>query len=114
MPELAAQLNKATPEKHEIIGLQFNKGKSVLELAEDFGVKEATILMDLKKFKEEGNPLRVEGLLESCELSERMVAKVMRAMDQHGSDQLRDVYLALNNEVSYVELRKLQLYYDLR
>jgi ATP-dependent DNA helicase RecQ len=114
VPELAAQLNKATPEKHEIIGLQFNEGKSVLELAEEFGVKEATILMDLKKFKEEGNPLRVEGLLESCELSERMVAKVMRAMDQHGSDQLRDVYLALNNEVSYVELRKLQLYYDLR
>lgn len=114
MQPQADQLQSAALEKHQMIGFEFNGGRSVLELAEEYGVKEATILVDLKKFREEGNPLRAEGLLDSCGLSERMVAKVMRAMDVHGADQLRDVYLALNNEVSYVELRKLQLYYDVR
>lgn len=101
-------------EQHQMVGLAFNNGKSLIGLAEEYGVREATILSDLIKFHKEGNPLRLDGILESCHLSERMVAKVMRAMDNHGSDQLRDVYLALNEEVNYLELRKLQLYYDLR
>lgn len=97
-----------------MIGRAFNNGKSLIGLAEEYGVREATILSDLIKFHKEGSPLRLDGILESCHLSERMVAKVMRAMDNHGSDQLRDVYLSLNEEVNYLELRKLQLYYDLR
>lgn len=98
-------------EKHEIVGVAFNEGHSVKLLAEEHGVKEVTILTHLKKYLDEDNELRLEGLLEASNLSDRQRDQVMKAMDKKSPLMLRPVYDLLNKQIGYDELRIMQLYY---
>lgn len=98
-------------EKHIQVGKSFNDGRSVEILAEEHGVKEVTILTHLKKFLDEGNDLRLEGLIEASNLSDRQRDLVIKAMDAKTALMLRPVYDFLNKQIGYDELRIMQLYY---
>ncbi len=98
-------------EKYIQVGQAFNEGRSVEILAEEHGVKEVTILTHLKKFLDEGNDLRLEGLIEASNLSDRQRDLVMKAMDAKTALMLRPVYDFLNKQIGYDELRIMQLYY---
>lgn len=102
---------KSTSQKHEIVGEAFNDGDSIVMLAEEHGVKEVTILTHLKKFLDEGNDLRQDGLLQASKLSDRQRDQVMTAFKKKGPLLLRLVYDELNKQIGYDELRILQLYY---
>tara|TARA_Y100001935_G_scaffold223573_1_gene199176 strand:+ start:93928 stop:96105 length:2178 start_codon:yes stop_codon:yes gene_type:complete len=98
-------------QKFEVIGESFNEGYSIEFLAEQHGVKEVTILTHLKKFHDEGNKLRLEGLLEASSLSDRQRDQVMKAMKKKSPLMLRPVYDLLDKKIGYDELRIMQLYY---
>lgn len=98
-------------QKHEQVGEAFNEGQSIKLLAEEHGVKEVTILTHLKKFLDEGNTLRLDGLLEACNLSDRQRDQIIKAMDKKGPLMLRPVYEELNKQIGYDQLRIMQLYY---
>ena len=98
-------------EKYIQVGQSFNEGRSVEILAEEHGVKEVTILTHLKKFLDEGNDLRLEGLIEASNLSDRQRDLVIKAMDAKTALMLRPVYDFLNKQIGYDELRIMQLYY---
>lgn len=98
-------------EKHHLTGRAFNKGESIKLLAEAQGVKEVTILSHLKKYLDEGNKLRVDGLLEFTELSPRQQDAVLKSFKKKGAGMLRPVYDDLNKTIGYDELRIMQLYY---
>lgn len=99
-------------EKHQIVGAEFNEGKSIKLLAEQHGVKEVTILGHLKKFlDEEGTELRLDGLLQASKLSDRQRDQVMKAFKKRGALMLRMAYDELKKQVGYDELRIMQLYY---
>jgi len=98
-------------EKYIQVGQAFNEGRTVEILAEEHGVKEVTILTHLKKFLDEGNDLRLEGLIEASNLSDRQRDLVIKAMDAKTALMLRPVYDFLNKQIGYDELRIMQLYY---
>lgn len=109
---LATKVKKSTSnKKHHIIGEAFNAGETIPLLAEEHGVKEVTILSHLKTFLDEGNDLRLEGLLEFTTLSQRQQDHVMEAFKKKGPLMLRPVYDELNKAIGYDELRIMQLYY---
>jgi ATP-dependent DNA helicase RecQ len=101
----------ASKKKHELIGEEYESGKSIKHLAEQFGVKDVTILMNLKKYLDDGNPLDPAGVLEASELSQRKKDEVFESMKKVGPEILKLVYEDLNKSVDYGELRILQLAY---
>ncbi|MEX0944758.1 MAG: DNA helicase RecQ [Balneolaceae bacterium] len=98
-------------QQHDRVGDEYNSGKSIAHLAEEFGVKTVTILSNLKKYHDEGNQLNPKGLLEASELSERKKDEVFASMEKVGPELLKPIYEDLNKEVDYGELRILQLAY---
>lgn len=98
-------------EKYEQIGKAYNEGKSIDHLAEQFGVKNVTIIKHLKTYLKEGNTLRPEGIVEISSLSTRQRDKVLEVMENVPTHMLRKVYTELDKSVSYSELRIMQLYY---
>ena len=97
--------------KYQRIGEEFNAGKSIDHLCEEHGVKLVTILKHLKDYVDEEGHLRVNGLKEASELSERKQDEVLKVMDDKGASTLRPTYVALDKSVSYNELRIMQLLY---
>jgi ATP-dependent DNA helicase RecQ len=93
------------------IGKEFNAGKSIDHLAEQFGVKDVTIINHLKKYLKEGHSLRPEGIVKASSLSTRKRDEVLEVMEEVPTHMLRKVYTELDKSVSYSELRIIQLYY---
>ena len=101
---------KYSGELHEQVAKAFNDGQSIEHLAEQKGVKPASIIRLLKKYLEEGNPLRAEGIAQASSLSRRKRDEVLQAFEDKGTRMLRAVYDALDKSIGYSELRVLQLY----
>lgn len=109
---LTTKKTKSTSgKKFEQVGEAFNAGQSIALLAEEHGVKEVTILNHLKEYLEDDNKLRLEGLIEASNLSERQRDQVMKSFKKKGPLMLRPVYDDLNKAIGYDELRIMQLYY---
>lgn len=109
---LQQRVKKSTAtEKFEIVGEAFNDGQSIALLAEEHGVKEVTILTHLKKYIDEENDLRLDGLLQASNLSDRQREQVLAAFKKKGPLMLRPVYDELNKQIGYDELRIMQLFY---
>ncbi len=106
---------KKTPpsgkQRHQVIGDAYNIGKSIEVLMEEFGIKEETVINYLRKYLQEGNPLRSAGLLSRSTLTPELQARVMEQFEILGAGFLAPVYNALNGQVGYPELRILQVYY---
>jgi ATP-dependent DNA helicase RecQ len=98
-------------EKHKRIGEAFNNGKSIDHLAEQYGVKNVSIIKHLKTYLEEGNELRPEGIVEASSLSTRKRDEVLSVFDEVAPHMLRPIYDKLDKAVGYDELRIMQLYY---
>ncbi|MEQ9265765.1 MAG: DNA helicase RecQ [Balneolaceae bacterium] len=109
---LQQRVKKSTAtEKFEIVGEAFNDGQSIALLAEEHGVKEVTILTHLKKYIDGENDLRLDGLLQASNLSDRQREQVLAAFKKKGPLMLRPVYDELNKQIGYDELRIMQLFY---
>ncbi|MEX0608129.1 MAG: DNA helicase RecQ [Balneolaceae bacterium] len=98
-------------EKYVRIGEAFNDGQSIEHLAEEHGVKDMTILKHLRDFLENGNELRVEGIIEAASLSARQQDEIMKSFKKVGPELLKPVYENLNKNIGYDQLRLMQLYY---
>jgi len=109
--EAKKQKLEESGEKFERIGKAYNDGKSIDHLAEQYGVKNVTIIKHLKTYLKEGNELRPEGIVEASSLSTRKRQEVLEIMDEVPTHMLRKVYTELDKEVGYNELRVMQLYY---
>lgn len=92
------------------VGELFNSGKSIPEIAAHFDVKENTVLSNLSKFVKAGNSVPSERVLQFSTLTENKTEQVIRAFDEHGSDMLRPIFEAMDEQVSYDELRVIQIY----
>tara|TARA_R100001143_G_C3361193_1_gene136097 strand:+ start:11032 stop:13209 length:2178 start_codon:yes stop_codon:yes gene_type:complete len=98
-------------QQHHRVGSEYQAGKTIDHLAEEFGVKQVTILSNLKKYLDEGNELDPVNILNASELSERKKDEVFESMKKVGPDLLKPIYEDLNKSVDYGELRILQLAY---
>lgn len=93
------------------IGEQFNQGLSIVEIMEQFGLKEEKVIGYLFKYFQAGNTLRSGGLLEHSRLSADLQAQVMEAFIHFGARNLDPVIDALDSQVELAHLKLLQLYY---
>lgn len=102
-------LNK---QRHIFVGEKYNAGRTLTELREEFNVKLNTILDHLYKYSAEGYSLRYcnEFLGFSSLTSEKQII-VMKAFNQFGTERLKPIFEALNEQVSYDDLKLLRLYY---
>jgi ATP-dependent DNA helicase RecQ len=96
------------------VGQMFREGKKVAEIASEIGVKEGTVVGYLRKFVKAGHSIPSENILEASGLSKVDMGKVHKAFEKHGYELLRPVYDALNEEISYDELRVVQLYLSVK
>ncbi len=101
----------ASKKRHELIGKEYQSGKSIEHLAEQYGVKTATILSHLRKYLDEGNTIDPSGILKASGLSKRKRNMVLASIKKAGPEFLKPVYEDLNKEVDYNELRIIQLAY---
>ena len=85
------------------IGNLFKKGFSVPDIAAQYDIKEGTVISNLLKFVRAGEAISPTQL--------KSISDVELAFQKHGYDLLRPVFDALNEEVSYDDLRIIQLYY---
>ncbi len=97
--------------KHVITGEAYNAGKSVGELMAEFGVKQRTILDHLYKYLQEEDRLRAGNVLTFSTLSADQQTAVFRVFDRLGTERLKPVFEALNEQISYDELGILRLHY---
>lgn len=105
---------RTTRRRHHEVGEAFNDGESIEQLTNRFGVKPGTIISHLEKYRLEGNPIRSDGILEASELTREQQEQVFQTFKKEGSEMLRPVFDALNETVSYEELRLMRLYLMVR
>jgi ATP-dependent DNA helicase RecQ len=109
---------KAEPEEKESTGIKryrevgesYNNGRSIADIMKQYRVKLGTVLGHLARYAADGNPVRPDGLLEASSLSPDKVKAVIEQFDARGTDFLQPVFKALNDEVSYEELKIIRLY----
>ncbi len=91
-------------------GELLNEGKSVQEIATHFEVKESTVISNLTKFVKAGNSIQANTIREDSKLDSDTFEQVEKAFNEHGLDILRPIFEAMNEQVSYEEIRVVQLY----
>ncbi|MTI88462.1 MAG: DNA helicase RecQ [Balneolaceae bacterium] len=92
------------------VGRAYNKGTSIRAIASKYNVKTSTVVNNLSKYYKDGNPIRSDGLVDLSSLSDRQFTDVCKTFAKLGDDFLRPVYKAHNENISYDELRIVQLY----
>ncbi len=97
--------------RYIIVGDEFNKGKSIDNLAEEYNVKPQTIISHLARYANEGNRVRIDGLKEKISLSENEHQKVFEAFKEEGTLTLSNIFEKFNKEISYVDLHLLRIIY---
>ncbi len=93
------------------VGEAYNAGKSIDDLAAEYGVKTQTILNNLFHFLREGNPLRSGGIATLLCLEAERGKAVMSAFDELGAEYLKPVFERFNGELSYELIGIYRLYY---
>ena len=93
------------------VGEAFNAGASIPFLMKKYDVKQSTILRHITHYAQEGHRLREADVLSLTDIPEDRVDGVIQAFEQEESRMLRPVYEALDEEVSYEDLKVARLYY---
>ena len=110
---------KAAAKKHDkviksdsrsvIVAEMFNSGKTVLELANHFAVKEDTIFNHLYKYLLSGKSLRKDGLAQINTTPKGITENVFEFFRKEGPGLLTPVYKHFEEQISYDDLRLLRL-----
>lgn len=92
------------------VGQLFCEGDSISDIAAKISVKESTVVGYLIKFVRAGNTIPTDKILQASNLSSSELKKVRKAFDEHGTEMLRPVFEALSEEITYDELKVVQLH----
>ena len=95
--------------KYEIIGEEFQTDIPAKEILKKYGIKITTLLDNLNKYAErvaEVNPQRMMELLECNSEKQKEVYEQFRIL---GAELLRPIFDAMNEEVSYTDLKILRM-----
>jgi ATP-dependent DNA helicase RecQ len=99
------------PKRPDLIAQDYNTGRSITELAQQYGIQRATVIDHLYASLRAGRPVRSDGLLDETGLTEEKIREALEAFRSLGGDFLRPVFLALNETIEYKELKLLRLYH---
>ena len=97
--------------RHRVVAKAYNDGSSITELAGEYNVQEQTIINHLARYTNEGNKVKIGGLLERLTIDKVKQKKVFDEFDENGTLPLKPVFEKFNGEISYNELQILRLIY---
>ena len=97
--------------RYIIVGEEFNKGKSIDNLAGEFNVKPQTIISHLTRYVSEGNIVRKEGIKEKILIPEDKHQEVFGTFKKEGTAILTNIFEKFNKEISYMDLHLLRIIY---
>ena len=97
--------------RHRVVAKAYNDGSSITELAKEYNIQEQTIVNHLARFTNEGNRVRLDGLLERITIDKSKQKKVFREFDENGTVTMKNVFEKFNGEISYNELHLLRVIY---
>ncbi len=97
--------------RHRVVAKAYNDGSSITELAEEYNVQEQTIINHLARFTNEGNKVRLNGLLEKVTIDKSKQKKVFSEFDENGTVTMKNIFEKFNGEISYNELHLLRVIY---
>ncbi len=108
-----APLPEMEPKKARYVemGEAFNRGLTIDELIQQYSIKLETVINNLLKYLQAGNPLKPDGILAQSTIDAALQAEAMELFSNMGTDFLAPVFNALNGRVSYPQLRILKLYF---
>ena len=95
--------------KYEIIGEEFKTNISAKEILKKYEIKIATFIDNLNKYAENVGSIDPKRLLELLECDSEMQEEVYTQFNLLGSELLRPIFDAMNEKVSYTDLRILRM-----
>ncbi|MDO9584859.1 MAG: HRDC domain-containing protein, partial [Syntrophales bacterium] len=112
-PPLPAAVSLPGNRKHRrlLIGEAYQQGRTVEQLAVDFGIKPGTALEHLYQYWQDGHPLACDEFRKLSRLAESQKQTVLTTFDHLGTERLRPIFDALNGEIAYDEIKLLRLSY---
>jgi ATP-dependent DNA helicase RecQ len=84
---------------------------SVKDIAEQFHVKQITIIHHLFRYFQDGNRIQAGHVIDECPVPPDAQEKVRQAFDTHGYQFLKPVFEAMDREIPYDDLHLMRLYY---
>ncbi|MCF6268549.1 MAG: DNA helicase RecQ [Melioribacteraceae bacterium] len=97
--------------RHEIIGNEINSGKSISSILNEYNIKIDTLVEHVTKYSNLVAPINPHVLFEYVKCNAQVQGEVYKHFEKLGDEFLRPIYDAMNEEVSYLELRILKLAY---
>lgn len=110
-PAAPALTDTGQKRRFEEVGALFAAGHSVPEIQAMFGVTRGTILQHLGRCVWAGQRFPLARLTALTELSAEDQARVLAVFAEHGAAQLKPIFEALGQAVSYDELHVMRLIY---
>lgn len=110
----AAPRAAARPEqkrRHIQIGEAVNAGQSLAEVMAEFSLQQRTVIEHLERYQQEGHGLREAGYLSLVSVPPDLQQRALDAFEQFGTERLRPVFDALEEQVTFDDLRLLRLHY---
>jgi ATP-dependent DNA helicase RecQ len=90
----------------------YQAGQSIASLAEQFKVKDGTIINHLYRYAQDGHKFaQPTQLLQQSELSQLHIDSALAAFAEHSHERLKPVYDSLNEQVTYDQLHLLRIYF---
>jgi ATP-dependent DNA helicase RecQ len=90
----------------------YQQGQSILSLAEQFKVKDGTIINHLYRYAQDGHKFAQPTLLlDQSGLSQIHIDEALAAFTEHSHERLKPVYDSLNEQVTYDQLHLLRIYF---
>jgi ATP-dependent DNA helicase RecQ len=90
----------------------YQQGQSILSLAEQFKVKDGTIINHLYRYAQDGHKFAQPSLLlDQSGLSQIHIDEALAAFTEHSYERLKPVYDSLNEQVTYDQLHLLRIYF---
>jgi ATP-dependent DNA helicase RecQ len=90
----------------------YEMGQSVSSMAEQFKVKNGTIVNHLYRYAQDGHRFaQPSKLLEQSGLSQTHIDSALAAFAEHSYERLKPVYDSLSEQVSYDQLHLLRIYF---
>jgi len=108
-----SQIRKSSHDepRHRVVAKAYNDGSSITELAEQYNIQEQTIVNDLARFTNEGNRVKLDGLLERITIDKSKQKKVFTEFDENGTLTMKNIFEKFDGEISYNELHLLRVIY---
>ncbi|WP_024336702.1 DNA helicase RecQ [Desulfotignum balticum] len=97
--------------RHVQVGRLYHDGMSVKDIAEQFHVKQITIIHHLFRYFQDGNRIKAGHVIDECPVPPDAQEKVRQAFDTHGYQFLKPVFEAMNREIPYDDLHLLRIHF---